>query len=132
MSLGILANPIAINKTLNTVAAGVRTDIDFISMLGLARYAKIITQGNLERFVFDDTQDGLLVSGNANAAYILTPKAGMEEYSEIRERFKNVFAKTPNTTYHANALYYYRQLQNSRAPEKLPHVAFRYYSGNFI
>ena len=95
MSLGILANPIAINKTLNTIASGVRTDIDFISMLGLARHANIITQGNLQRFVFDDTQDGLLVSGNANAAYILTPKAGMEDYNEIRERFKNVFAKSP-------------------------------------
>jgi len=92
MSLGILANPIAINKTLNTVAAGVRTDIDLISMLGLARYAKIITQGGLERFVFDDSQDGLLVSGHAENAYILSPRAGMEDYSEIKKRFSEVFA----------------------------------------
>lgn len=94
MTLGILANPIALNKTLNTVAAGVRTDIDFISMLGLARYAKMITQGDLERLVFDDSQNGLLVSGSANNAYILTPKAGMEDYHEIKDRFKKVFEKS--------------------------------------
>lgn len=94
MTLGILANPIAINKTLNTVASGVRTDIDFISMLGLTRYAKIITQGNLERFVFDDSPDGLLVSGHAESAYILSPRAGMEDYREIKKRFMDVFAKS--------------------------------------
>ena len=93
MTLGIIANPIALNKTLNTVAAGVRTDIDFISMLGLARYAKIITQGNLERFVFDDSHNGLMASGHANDAYILTPKAGMEDYREIKKRFIEVFEK---------------------------------------
>ncbi|MBI5913074.1 LCP family protein [Candidatus Azambacteria bacterium] len=95
MTLGILTNPIAINRTLNTVALGVRTDIDFISMLGLARYAKVITQGNLERFVFDDSQNGLLVSGHAENAYILSPRVGMEDYSEIKKRFKEVFEKKP-------------------------------------
>lgn len=95
MTLGILANPIALNRTLNTVASGVRTDIDFISMLGLARYAKMITQGNLERFVFEDSKNGLLVSGYANNAYILTPQAGVEDYREIKERFKEVFEKKP-------------------------------------
>ncbi|MCR4322682.1 MAG: LCP family protein [Candidatus Azambacteria bacterium] len=94
MSLGILANPIAINKTLNTVAAGVRTDIDFISMLGLTRYAKIITQGNLERFVFDDSQNGLLESGHAGKSYILTPRAGMEDYREMKKRFIEVFGES--------------------------------------
>lgn len=95
MSLGILTNPIAINRTLDTVAASVRTDIDFISMLGLARYAKVITQGNLERFVFNDSQEGLLVSGHANDAYILSPRAGMEDYHEIKKRFKEAFEKNP-------------------------------------
>lgn len=94
MSLGILANPIALNKTLNTVAAGVRTDIDFISMLGLARYATIITQGNFERFVFDDSPSGLLVPGHADNTYILSPRAGMEDYREIKKKFKEVFEKS--------------------------------------
>jgi len=94
ISIGILANPIALNKTLNMVAAGVRTDIDFISMLGLARYATIITQGNFKRFVFDDSQNGLLVSGHADNAYVLFPRAGMEDYREIKKKFKEVFEKS--------------------------------------
>lgn len=92
MSIGIIANPIKFNTMLNTLSEGITTDIDFITMLNLSRYIKLIKQdAAVSRFVFDVSDAGLLVSGNANGAYILSPRIGMENFTEIKKKFRDIF-----------------------------------------
>lgn len=92
MSLGILANPIKFNTMLNTLSEGITTDIDFITMLNLSRYIKLLkNDAAIQRFVFDVSEHGLLVSGNANGAYILSPKEGLENFSAIKKKFRDAF-----------------------------------------
>ena len=92
MSMGILANPIKFNAMLNTLSEGITTDIDFITMLNLSRYIKLIKKdAAVDRFVFDVSEKGLLVSGNANGAYILSPVEGMENFSAVKKKFRDAF-----------------------------------------
>lgn len=91
MDLGVLANPIKLGKMLDALSAGVDTDIDFISLLGLVKYADQIDRSTLTRMVLDDSPNGFLVSGYANSAYVLYPKEGIENYSNIKEQFRNIF-----------------------------------------
>lgn len=89
--LGVLANPVKLNRMLDSIATGVKTDIGFLDMVRLLGYAKSITGDSLARAVLDDSEKGLLVSGFSNGAYILYPKAGMENYREIHELFRGIF-----------------------------------------
>ncbi|MBI1754937.1 LCP family protein [Candidatus Azambacteria bacterium] len=91
--IGVFANPIKLSKMLDALSEGVDTDIDFISLLRFTKYAKAMSEADLARIVFDDSQNGLLVSGFAASAYVLYPKAGIENYNEIKDRFRSVFAK---------------------------------------
>ncbi|OGD32352.1 hypothetical protein A3C91_04815 [Candidatus Azambacteria bacterium RIFCSPHIGHO2_02_FULL_52_12] len=89
--LGVLANPVKLNRMLDSLAAGVKTDIGFLDMVRLLGYAKSITGDSLARAVLDDSENGLLVSGFVNSAYVLYPKAGVEDYTQIHALFQNIF-----------------------------------------
>lgn len=87
----ILANPLKLNAVLDSISEGVDTDIDFISMLSMIKYADILKTDQLQKVVLDDAEDGLLVSSNINGSYVIYPKAGMENYTQIKEKFRNIF-----------------------------------------
>ncbi len=93
MSLGVLANPIKLGKMLDAFSSGIDTNIDFISALGLIKQGKSVTSDAVTRIVFDDSPDGFLVAGSVRGAYVLYPKAGMENYREIKEKFRNIFTE---------------------------------------
>jgi len=87
----ILANPIKLNAVLNAVSDGIDTNIDLISLLGMVKYADILKNNNIRKLVLDDSENSLLTSGHINGSYVLYPKEGMENYSRIREKFRNIF-----------------------------------------
>lgn len=91
LSLKILSNPVKLNSILNSLSKGIDTDIDFISMLNLIKYAKLMQGDKITKFILNDSPDNLLTSDHINGAYVLYPKAGMENYDAINTKFKNIF-----------------------------------------
>lgn len=89
--LGILANPVRLNAMLDSIAAGVRTDIGFMDGLKLINYTKLITSDALIRKTLDTSDDGLLSEGYINNAYILYPKSGLESYTQLHALFRDIF-----------------------------------------
>lgn len=91
LNLKILSNPLKLNSILDSLAKGIDTDIDFISILNLIKYAKLIQGDKVIRFVLNDSPDNFLVADHINNAYVLYPKAGLENYDAIKEKFRNIF-----------------------------------------
>ncbi len=87
-----LASPVTISKVLDAVSDGVETDIDFVTMLGLLKYTKTVTADDITRMVIDDSEGGLLVSSHINNMYVLYPRMGIENYSEIKQRIAGLFS----------------------------------------
>ncbi len=90
-SLGILANPVKLNRMLDSIARGIKTNITFMDGLKLLQYAKLITGSSLVHTILDDSEKGLLTSGFVNNTYILYPKMGRENYSRIHALFRGIF-----------------------------------------
>ena len=93
MNLGVLASPVRLGRMLDALSEGVDTNIDFISLLNLVKYTNVVKESDVYRMVLDDSPDGLLVSGYANSAYVLYPRAGIENYGEIKDTFRNIFSE---------------------------------------
>ena len=51
----------------------------------------LLKDNNIRKLVLDDSENSLLISGHVNGSYVLYPKEGMENYSQIREKFRNIF-----------------------------------------
>lgn len=90
-SLKILSNPVKLNAILNSLSRGLDTDIDFISMLNLIKYADTAQNDQVARFILNDSPDNLLTADHINGAYVLRPKDGMENYDAIKEKIRNIF-----------------------------------------
>lgn len=90
-SLGILANPITLNAMMDTIAAGIKTDIGFVDGLKLLNYTKLVTSDSLASRVLDTSDGGLLSEGYVNSAYVLYPKAGLEDYTQLHALFRDIF-----------------------------------------
>lgn len=91
LTLKILSNPLKLNSVLDSLAKGIDTDIDFISILNLIKYAKLVESDKVIRFILNDSSDNFLAADHINNAYVLYPKAGMENYNAIKEKFRNIF-----------------------------------------
>ena len=91
LNLKILSNPVKLNAILNSLSKGLDTDIDFISMLNLIKYGGMIQNDKIIRFILNDSDDNLLRPDHINSAYVLYPKAGMENYDAIKEKIRNIF-----------------------------------------
>lgn len=91
LSLKVLSNPVKLNSILNSLSKGVDTDVDFISMLNLIKYAKLMNSDKVIKFILNDSPDNFLTADHVNGAYVLYPKAGMENYDAIHAKFRNIF-----------------------------------------
>lgn len=91
LSLGVLGNPIKVFNILDTLGDNVRTDMglgDVREYLSLVqKYDRI----PIETTLLDTSEGGLLVAKNRDGRFILVPRAGDEDFSEIREFFINIF-----------------------------------------
>ncbi len=100
VSMGTLTNFGKLNQILNTLGQNVGTDMSAGEMKKL--YSKYSKMNNPEIFqrVFENSPEGLLtVPQNApiTAGFILTPRVGWDNYSEIQEVFKNIFEIAPQS-----------------------------------
>jgi len=90
-SLGVLANPIKVFNILDVIGNNIRTDMglgDIREATGLAqKYDKIPIETNL----LDTSNDGLLISKNSNGSFVLVPRIGDDDFTEIRDFFTGIF-----------------------------------------
>ncbi len=91
LSTGVLTNPLKVNKILNQIGEGVNTNIDFATSLGLLKYVKYLDKDHLIKKVFDTTKNGLLQDGKIDGIYVLYPKAGLDDFSEIKKEIRGIF-----------------------------------------
>lgn len=95
LSTSTLANPVKITNALNSLGDHLRTSLELWEMAKLGMMAQNISRDNIISYVIDDSVDGL-VEGKIYAetgAFVVTPKAGDYDYSEIQDYIANIFAK---------------------------------------
>lgn len=90
-SAGVLTNPVKLNNIFNAIGDNVKTNIDFKTGLKLLKYAKYMNEKDLIRKVLDTSKDGLLQAGIVDGMYVLYPKAGLDNFSEIKKEIRGIF-----------------------------------------
>lgn len=91
LSIGVLTNPIKLNEILNSIGSGIETDINLTTGIGLVKYLKYMDKDHMTKKVFDLSENGLIQSGMINNAYVLYPKAGLDNYADIRKDIRTIF-----------------------------------------
>ena len=98
--MGTLTSFGKLNEILNTLGRNIGTDMSAGEMKKFySRYSKMDNPEILQR-VFENSPEGLLtVPQNAPAAagFILTPRAGWDNYTQIHEVSNNIFELAPQS-----------------------------------
>ncbi len=90
-SMGVLTNPIKLNKIFNSIGKGVKTNIDFTTGLKLIKYVSYFEDGKLTKKILDTSENGLLQAGTVDGKYVLYPKAGLGNFSDIKKEIRSIF-----------------------------------------
>lgn len=91
-SLQTLLNPKRINNILNDLGDHVSTNLEVWEMLKAIELVKVSDTHNIITKVIDNQEQGLLYSDRTeDGAYVLIPKAGLGNYSEIQRLARNIF-----------------------------------------
>jgi len=91
LSMGVLANPVKINEIFNSIGKGVKTNIDLSTGIKLIKYSKYMEGDNMEKKILDTTENGLLQQGKINGIYVLYPKAGLDNFTDIKNDIRGIF-----------------------------------------
>ena len=90
MSASTLANPIRINKIIESLTKHVYTNLQFADIMYLLKLSRQLSTDQIITAVFDDGPNGFLRAiMNADGVYLLEPKTG--NYDEINNYIKNIF-----------------------------------------
>lgn len=90
LNLGVLANPLKINKLLDIVGNNVRMDMNIGEMNQTIEIVKNIDKANVIKKVFDTTPAGLLYETHTDKGmYILLPEG--DNFRRIHEACENIF-----------------------------------------
>lgn len=89
LSLGILANPLIINKLFDAIAENVKIDVMPWEFPGLIKLAQKAEAENIIRRVFDVSEEGLLYQAMKNGVYVLLPRD--KNFNRIRETCQTIF-----------------------------------------
>ncbi len=99
LSANTLLNPSKLIALYNNFTKYVDTNITTSEMISLAQLAQGIRQNNIERAVLIDGPQGLLESTiYEDGAYLLIPKAGLGNYTEIRNYMNSLFESSTSST----------------------------------
>ncbi len=100
VSMGTLTNFNKLNKILDALGNNIGTDMSTGGMKKFySRYSKMSSPKIFQR-VFENSPEGkLMVPQNApaSAGFILVPRAGWDNYSEIQDVCKNIFTIAPQS-----------------------------------
>ncbi|MBI3305039.1 LCP family protein [Candidatus Parcubacteria bacterium] len=89
LTLGILANPVTLNKILDSIASHVLTDASTEEVQALLGVAARLGAMPAKRKVFDTAPEGLLEETSVEGAFVLVPKGGT--YDNIRSAMEQLF-----------------------------------------
>ncbi|MEK7453188.1 MAG: LCP family protein [Patescibacteria group bacterium] len=91
LNTGVLVNPLKINEIFNSIGKGVKTNIDFTTSLRLIKYIKYMDSAHLTRKIIDASENGLLQAGKIDDSYVLYPKIGLDNFTDIKEEIRGIF-----------------------------------------
>lgn len=94
ISLGTLSDFAKVNALLSVVGDNVKTDMDSGEMKNFyEKYAGLANNAQRYQRVFENSEEGFLTSpqDSGGAGYILLPRAGEGNYSQIQETCANIF-----------------------------------------
>lgn len=96
LSTGTLLNPTRIFALLNSLGETVNTNFEIWEALSLYEKVQGLSENAIVNKVVDNSPGGLLYSyvGEIDGAYLLSPNAGMDDFSEIHAFVENIFAQT--------------------------------------
>ncbi|MDP3964355.1 MAG: LCP family protein [bacterium] len=95
LSFDTLINPKKVIEISDAVGAHFKTNMEVWEAVRLANLLKEADTSKIVNRVLDTSAGGLLVSDTTiDGAYIVTPRAGIDDYSEIRSLAKNIFSFT--------------------------------------
>ncbi len=102
LSTSTLLNPVKLTSLIDQFGNDVQTDLSVSDMLKLADIIKGVDSTKIVTKVLDNTSDGLLQDARFNGAYILEPRAGIYNYTQIQALAHSIFVdnylKTENAT----------------------------------
>lgn len=95
-SLQTLLNPLKVAAMMSDLGEHIQTNAEIWEMIRFAYLTKEINKENIINKVVEAGPDGLLNAEIADqtGAYVLTPKAGDYDFSEVQKLAKNVFEQT--------------------------------------
>lgn len=94
LATSTLANPVKITNLMNDLGDHLRTNLELWEMAKLAMMIKDTDNSQITNTTIDDSVEGPLygVIASDTGAYVLIPKAGDYDFSEIKKITKNVFS----------------------------------------
>jgi polyisoprenyl-teichoic acid--peptidoglycan teichoic acid transferase len=96
-SFGTLANPVRINKILQTLQTHIATNLELSDIITLLKMAKELNTDEITTLVLDNSEGGYLKNTiGHNGAYLLEPVTG--NYDEISNAIAQVFTNDPNSS----------------------------------
>jgi LCP family protein required for cell wall assembly len=94
VSLGTLADFGKLNNILNIAGENVKTDLAPEEMKGFYDQYSNMKEADIVQRVFENSDKGLLTVPNiAGAGYILVPRAGEDNYSQLQDASRNIFTQ---------------------------------------
>jgi polyisoprenyl-teichoic acid--peptidoglycan teichoic acid transferase len=98
ISLGTLSDFSKLNNILNIAGANVKTDLTPEEMKGFYDQYGNMKEADITQRVFENSDKGLLKVPEANSGlgYILIPIAGQDNYSQMQDACRNIFAPPTN------------------------------------
>lgn len=100
VSLGTLTDFGRLNDILNAVGNNVRTDMASYEMKNFYEKYTGVKDAQIYQRVLENSEEGLLMvpsDAPSAAGYILIPRAGWDNYSQIHEICNNIFSIAPQT-----------------------------------
>lgn len=92
LSLNFLGNPKKVTDLITTLGNNLKTDLKVDEMIKLVNLVKEIESDKTVTKVLDTSTDGPLRStSDSQAGYIIIPKKGMTDYSELRDYVEAIF-----------------------------------------
>lgn len=97
-SLTTLINPIRISNILTDLGQHAKTNLEPWEAIRLAKLLSNLKQDQIINRTFDTSAEGLLVSSyTVDGAYILRPRAGAANFSELTALIQNIFSYQTQT-----------------------------------
>jgi len=122
LSISTLLNPVRIIDILNSLSEHTKTNMEAWELVRLGKIAMQIKKDEIVNQVLETGPNGLLYSETTiDGAYILRPKAGLDDFSEIEKVAREIFSLTTPTQENARV-----EIQNGTNITGLASATSRY------